>query len=111
MNPEIKAEWVKRLRSGQYEQGRSALSYQGSYCCLGVLCEIAAERGIVIKTTHGDDGVTYDNATVLLPIKVIKWAGLSDSAPVIGHEKDLTVLNDLMGYDFNDIANVIERGA
>ena len=33
-------DWVKALRSGDYEQGKEALCKGGSFCCLGVLCEI-----------------------------------------------------------------------
>lgn len=46
MRPDIKADWVRALRSGQYEQTKKgALIYQTDdqeygYCCLGVLCEI-----------------------------------------------------------------------
>lgn len=44
MNPEIKINWLKALRSGQFKQGKKQLkvdTVRGSnYCCLGVLCEI-----------------------------------------------------------------------
>lgn len=49
LKPEIKAEWLKRLRSGEYPQGRTELNGRNGLCCLGVLCEIAAEQGIVRK--------------------------------------------------------------
>jgi hypothetical protein len=34
------SEWVKALRSGDYEQGQEYLCRGGKFCCLGVLCEI-----------------------------------------------------------------------
>jgi hypothetical protein len=37
MQPELKAKWVKALRSGEYKQGRKYLSNYEEYCCLGVL--------------------------------------------------------------------------
>lgn len=37
MDPELKAKWIKALRSGAYDQGREALVAYGRYCCLGVL--------------------------------------------------------------------------
>lgn len=45
MTPELKAEWVAALRSGDYKQARDALRIVDneknySYCCLGVLCDI-----------------------------------------------------------------------
>jgi hypothetical protein len=46
MNSEIKKAWVEALRSGEYEQGFGALNITGKYCCLGVLCDLAAKRGM-----------------------------------------------------------------
>lgn len=40
MNTELKAKWIKALRSGEYEQGQRFLCLDGAYCCLGVLREI-----------------------------------------------------------------------
>lgn len=44
MKPDIKAQWLKALRSGDYLQGkqrlRSELNKKVFYCCLGVLCDI-----------------------------------------------------------------------
>lgn len=44
MDPELKATWVKALRSGEFEQARSKLHRkidgQDSYCCYGVLCTL-----------------------------------------------------------------------
>jgi hypothetical protein len=48
MNPEIKAQWIAALRSGDYQQGRATLAKayaEGGkivtkYCCLGVLCDV-----------------------------------------------------------------------
>lgn len=49
MNAEQKKmmrKWIKALRSGKYRQGKSALKrrsedHGATYCCLGVLCEVA----------------------------------------------------------------------
>lgn len=95
MDAEIKAELVKRLRSGNYIQGQEKLATIGDegerYCCLGVLCEIAVERGIIKRfdqevecwdCDHLDHMVhkvevhydhTYD---ATLPDKVVEWAGM-----------------------------------
>lgn len=32
--------WVKALRSGKYEQGKSYLKKDNKYCCLGVLYDV-----------------------------------------------------------------------
>jgi hypothetical protein len=43
MNPEIKAEWLRALRSGEFRQARDKLRDKGgAFCCLGVLCKLYA---------------------------------------------------------------------
>lgn len=43
-NPEAQQrvrDWIKALRSGNYQQGESALHLKGDgYCCLGVACDL-----------------------------------------------------------------------
>ena len=41
MDKELKAKWVKALRSGEYKQGANFLFFEGAYCCWGVLRHIA----------------------------------------------------------------------
>jgi hypothetical protein len=42
MDPILKANWCKALRSGEYVQGQGTLRNDaGQYCCLGVLCVVA----------------------------------------------------------------------
>ena len=53
MNPQIKAQWVADLRSGQYEQGNGYLNADGKLCCLGVLCEQAVKAGVPITAVLG----------------------------------------------------------
>lgn len=91
MNPEIKARWLEKLRSGEYLQGTGYLkaiddSHKIRYCCLGVLCEIAVEDGIL----HVNPGTvvssifSYADATnaddcneTILPDAVAAWAGIN----------------------------------
>lgn len=42
---QIMRQWVKALKSGEYTQARRALKNKncGSFCCLGVLCDIVAK--------------------------------------------------------------------
>ena len=40
MNEDIKIKWLAALRSGEYQQTKEALRAEGSFCCLGVLCDI-----------------------------------------------------------------------
>lgn len=107
MNPKYKASWVAALRSGQFEQGKSALQVGNKYCCLGVLCRIAG----VPRTLPGEES---DN---LYPPGLVLFGGMSTLPPKYTeaefdlpfHEMDqLTILNDKDGLTFNQIADYIE---
>lgn len=95
MDAAIKAELVSRLRSGKYIQGKEKLAVKEGddtlYCCLGVLCEIAVERGIINRIETDVEcwdcenpdvcipkvEVHYDNTyDATLPQKVVDWAGV-----------------------------------
>jgi hypothetical protein len=126
MNPDIKNEWVTRLRSGEYKQGTGALNRGGSYCCLGVLCEIGVEKGILSKEYAGPGARymdeyeftaldnEYDASSELLPEAAREWAGLEDSNPYVSYLDDddemyngLAEVND-NGLTFAEIADLIE---
>lgn len=116
MNKDIKKKWVDALRSGEYTQGRDALKNgDGQYCCLGVLCDIAAKEGVVQEKllTYGERSkYYYDGASALLPGSVIKWAGLDYPAvSVVYNDKPvwLNALNDEKGLTFDEIADLIEE--
>lgn len=120
MKPEIRDEWVRRLRSGKYEQGKEWLNKDGKFCCLGVLCEMAAEQGVVEKSTGTETTIygppPYDSIPdQVLPDAVKEWAGLQSDDPLTYIPSDmytdgcgsLAGLND-DGWLFADIADVIE---
>lgn len=132
MDQDIKRRWVDALRSGEYEQAKNYLSTSDGYCCLGVLCEIAVQDGVVFKDHEAyfsEEEPQNDYSAEELPRAVIAWAGLEDTefsenplsdvaypvnSPLIhrptGRENaHLSELNDDMDYDFNAIADVIER--
>jgi hypothetical protein len=44
MDAELKAKWVKALRSGRYQQSRGQMHDGVGYCCLGVLAKEAGLR-------------------------------------------------------------------
>lgn len=57
MKPEIKTKWLEALRSGKYKQTQKYLKVKKedntcSYCCLGVLCELAGATAIEIEPTQ-----------------------------------------------------------
>jgi len=114
MNPIIKEQWLHALRSDKFKQGRDYLHKDGKHCCLGVLCELAVDAGVIDSfkaegrpTIYGG----YDEAT--LPQEVQDWAGLTEDIPVVSVEIDdeeqhLASLND-NGWTFKEIADVIEK--
>lgn len=109
MNADVKKEWCAKLRSGTYDQGRGQLRLRNEYCCLGVLCDIAAKHGI----GYWDEDVFHtkgsEDASVLPPA-VCQWAGIGLD-PDIGRGT-LSAHNDGVGklepHSFAEIADLIE---
>lgn len=123
MKADVKRQWLEALRSGEYTQGQGYLSSsrnvsftsrkkpQGqTYCCLGVLCDLAVKAGVPVKTVV-EAGVTrYDGMMAYLPDSVLNWAGprgLTNSGRV-SPKVLLSELND-KGVTFEEIANLIEE--
>lgn len=105
----IQQKWVDALRSGEYKQGAGRLRYSddNSFCCLGVLCELAAQAG-VIGPYDPLEG-RYDGASATLPPSVMGWAGLEDNrGRYVGQDnsKELSQEND-GGKTFAEIADII----
>ena len=110
MDQEIKQKWVKALRSGKYKQGETYLHRTDNrFCCLGVLCDLAAKEGVVsaIKSDEDDVAYAYDAWSQILPPSVMAWADLADANPVAGAHA-LANLNDT-GTTFAQIADIIEE--
>lgn len=113
MNPDVARMWADALDSGDYEQTRGALSRvnsetgEKSYCCLGVLCELAINAGVPIKVEPSidDNRLYYDGTGGRLPNAVQEWAECDDD-PDLGHETAVH-LNDSFGWQFPEIANAI----
>lgn len=114
MDAKAKTLWLKALRSGKYEQGKYFLKSDGQYCCLGVLCEVALKNGV--KLAKADDGheAAYgiEKAKEVLPTEVCHWAKISENPEVEIkgiEDANLACLNDHEGYNFLQIADVIEE--
>lgn len=81
VNTEAIREWVAVLRSGEYRQGYSYLKYRSpysqvtKYCCLGVACELFAERAGVTRNDLGG----FDNSTQYMPKNLIAFLGVEGS--------------------------------
>lgn len=115
MNPEVKALWVKALRSGQYAQTQNSLKDEQGYCCLGVLCDLHREAN------GGEWDITtepyrYRDRAFVLARGVCAWAGLlddnGDNPPVrygdAWEHLNLATIND-RGVSFAEIADLIEE--
>lgn len=112
MRQEVAKLWVDALRSGKYKQGKHVLrTRENSFCCLGVLCEVAINNGCSIKVYNNNFYYLYNGVNGILPDKVMKWAEMNSSTGKYRpnqNENNLTDLND-SGKSFEEIANVIER--
>lgn len=113
MDAKIKADWLAALRSGEYKQGIGRLRQDGKFCCLGVLCDLYNKK--LMKEELGNNcwkliedtsRFTFQGITDVLSLDTRKWADLPISTA--------TILSRLMhlnacGYDFNYIADIIEK--
>lgn len=112
MNSEVKTEWLAALRDGTRPQGKRYLIADGKYCCLGVLCELAAEHGVVdaVVSVYGDrTATTFDGQESSIPGSVQQWAGI----PAFGNSRlydtnSLAYRND-EGESFESIADWVEE--
>ena len=88
MTPELKAQWIAALRSGEYTQGYNHLRTEnGYYCCLGVLC-------MVLKRPE---------------LLTASYEHLRKASGLVQSETDGCVeLNDVAQRSFNQIADYIE---
>lgn len=111
-------EWLKRLRSGDYEQGQGMLKIIGNedtgeplekplHCCLGVLGEILCETGQmeqINNESYTDFYKTFDAESAetaydaLLPVEFINSEA----------QQQLASANDA-GKSFAEIALMIEK--
>lgn len=121
MNKEIKKIWTDALLSGEYTQGKHRLHSREAetYCCLGVLCDLAVKHGVTeMREVYGDfqygtGSNEYDWSDKVLPGSVTEWAGLEDDNPDVINPQDgtgscLAELNDV-GFTFEQIAKIIEE--
>lgn len=110
MNKEIKGKWLAALRGGEYEQGRGYLRRgDNTFCCLGVLADIAAKEGVCPAPTLKADSLiphyTYDGFSGDLTYHLETWSGI----PYGNTQTKLMTMNDEDGASFSWIADWIEE--
>ena len=103
MKREVMEQWVQALRSGKWKKGESRLeSWDGEYCCLGVLCWLAQADGVAVERTVerivnlDADTIYYGGSCVHLPWSVMCWAGMGSGEGHYGagEEDTLAFFND-----------------
>lgn len=136
MNAAVKKQWVEALRSGEYAQGQNHLRQvvrgRDQFCCLGVLCDLYTQEFPEVATKWADQGtgtrvislrhlgtnyrgeLEYLYSHEVLTPAVREWAGLKSDDPVVEYGEDkkpstLSALNDCVGLELGEIADIIER--
>ncbi len=105
MNKNAK-KWVDALRSGEFKQTVEVLNDKNGYCCLGVACSVyEKETGEMLP--RGKNGF-YERC--FLDESIVEWLGLgSCSGDFLNTDESLVYYNDDRKYDFNKIADIIEK--
>jgi hypothetical protein len=116
MRSDIKERWLVALRSGEYKQGRRALTRIKSsnneklYCCLGVLCDILSDESSIFKNNgtrcnlNNDALIIYESVTDTLTIDQRAYVGLNRNEC-----NKLIHMNDTYEQSFNEIADYIKE--
>lgn len=109
MDAALKAKWVEALRSERFKQAYSSLvdmDERGSrsFCCLGVLCEVAGASWDEIEYERGrlNGAQVRSKKGSFLSDEVLEIVGLDDDT-----QRKLASLND-GGSRFPEIADYIE---
>jgi hypothetical protein len=96
-----KEEWIDALWSGEYRQFRGGLGSlaQGSYCCLGVLADLAG-----FEWSHS---WSEEDESGYLPERICQAIGMDWLTSDVQH--DLSALNDDEGQSFREIGEYLKE--
>lgn len=123
LKPEVKAKWLKKLRSGDYIQGKRRLLFVGTsernpttWCCLGILTALYLEEHGIAVTPENIRKYSECQANSMPDCSIYRWTKACPAADedspweVIRDGKPTTLqnLNDT-GVPFHEIANIIEE--
>ncbi len=101
---EVKKLWVKALRSGKYKQTKDRLQDPTGFCCLGVLCDLAAKDG-----GPQWDYDFFDGKKETPPNYILEYLKLKKRINRKTIAETLIDMNDDEGKSFKQIANFIEK--
>ena len=116
MKPDIKERWVDALLSGDYTQGKGRLQRDGSFCCMGVLCDLySKETGTPWVLSEGS--LSIHGASGCLPLQVRVWGALDwvtvGRNPGLvtrnGKLEPMSYLNDSEGMSFSELGLLIQE--
>lgn len=110
----FRVKWLEALESGKYKQNQRALrttrpdgkSY--GYCCLGVLCNLAAQEGVGEWDTKNKDPRLFkydgEDSVGMIPDTLARVVGLTED------ELDMAVeMNDHQNKSFKEIAKFFRK--
>jgi hypothetical protein len=101
---EARALWIERLESGTIQQGFGQLAAGQRRCCLGVLCDIAVEKGVIDSYQHDWGGLDiYKDVMEMVGIQSEGGDYLIDD----GTKRSLIQDNDSCRLSFPEIAKII----
>lgn len=125
---EFLVEWIRRLRSGEYEQGQGALRKRSrfgedapdAFCCIGVACEVAVDSGRLLRFVlpdwnrayeYGEKNNTSGNerSAIGWPLSLQSWLGQESKMHPSILSSVLVRMNDGDDKSFIDIANYLEH--
>jgi hypothetical protein len=120
MKKSIAMKWADALESGEYGQGTGSLrSDQNEFCCLGVLCNLHAQKYKKLAKTQEDPSVYFGHSEFPPEQVWSEWAGMKSeegtfvTRPAEDEDDwpdtdDLANMND-GGASFSEIAKVIRK--
>lgn len=117
LNEKLLRDWIAALRSGEYLQGSKRMividedTHGCRYCCLGVLCDIAAksnddlvrdslDRGFLDISDTNDPSQIWNSYP---PPRFRELWGLKDIVHIFSN------MNDCDGKSFDEIADFLEQ--
>lgn len=116
--PSVKRDWLKALRSGEYTQGEETLYHpdDGSFCCLGVLCEVnginrkyMAHKEMPDCVGFGEELLEHHRSELHPDLVNYSLSEAAWSVFYRGKLRPLSFLNDVKKLSFKQIANIIEK--
>ncbi len=104
---ELVQEWLVALRSGEYTQAHGSLRTDTGYCCLGVVCDLAARHGYGAWVgNHFYASSEYYMG--VLPLELAEYLEITKGGRLDGFELTLVELNDSTLAPFGEIADILE---